>query len=100
MDAIFLFHFLFPLTDKVTTSQQQKRTSHSSPSQNSTAVKRLWTPPAKLITNPRLHPLSCHIAMVTRSPQGINRTPPKMQDTLLTSPTISKASMFKPGILQ
>lgn len=99
-NVLINFHLLFSLTDKVTPSQHQNRTPVSSPSQNSAAVKRIWSSPAKLITNPRLRPLSCHIAMVTRSPQSTSRTPPKMQDTLLTSPIISKAYTLKPGILQ
>lgn len=100
MDAMFLFHFLFSLTDKATPSQHQSRTPDSSPSQNSATIKRLWTSPAKLITNPRLRPLSCPMAMVTRSPQSTSKTPPKMQDTLSTSPIISKAYTVKPGSLQ
>jgi len=86
-----------PISDKAKPSQHQSRTPDSSPSQNSAAIKRLWTSPAKLITNPRLRPLSCHMATVTRSPQSTSKTPPKMQDTLLTSPIISKAHMVKPG---
>ncbi|XP_068729272.1 denticleless protein homolog [Montipora capricornis] len=87
-----------PIDDKITLSRHHNKppnSSNLSPSQSSVSTNNLWSPPIKVITNPRLNPLSSHISTITRNPQSTNRTSPKRQNTLIASPLVPESPILK-----
>jgi len=78
-----------PLNDKTSPSRHD-RTLSRSPSISPHPKRILWTPPTKVITNPRLNQISSPVGMVPSNPQSpLNKTPPKMQNLQSLSPMVS-----------
>ncbi|XP_020603449.1 denticleless protein homolog [Orbicella faveolata] len=78
-----------PLNDKTSPSRHD-RTLSRSPSISPHPKRILWTPPTKVITNPRLNQISSPVGMVPSNPQSpLNKTPPKMQSLQSLSPMVS-----------
>lgn len=92
---------MFP-ADMSSPSRLDRTPSHS-PSRRPDPKRILWTPPAKVITNPRLNQISSPVGMVTINPQSpLNKTPPKKQSIHMQtlSPKISASpTNLKKGIV-
>lgn len=73
-------------TDKTSRSRHDRTPSHS-PSKSPHPKRKLWTPPTKVITNPRLNQISSPVGMVPSS--LLNKTPPKMQSLQTLSQMVS-----------
>lgn len=89
---------MFP-ADKTSPSRHDRTPSHS-PSRNPHPKGILWTPPTKVITNPRLNQISSPVGMVSSNPQSpLNKTPPKTQSLQSLSPKVSTSpTNLKTGI--
>lgn len=76
-------------TDKTSRSRHDRTPSHS-PSKSPHPKRKLWTPPTKVITNPRLNQISSPVGMVPSNTQSpLNKTPPKMQSLQTLSQMVS-----------
>ena len=88
----------------VSSPSRLDRTPSHSPARSPDSKRMLWTPPPKVITNPRLNQISSPIAKMSSKLQSpLNKTPPKMQNLHLEtlSPNTSASSpRLKTGILQ
>lgn len=102
VNKYFLIVMIMFTADMSSPSRLDRTPSHS-PSRSPDPKRILWTPPAKVITNPRLNQISSPVGMVTINPQSpLNKTPPKKQSIHMQtlSPKISASpTNLKKGIV-
>ena len=96
----FLIVTIISPADKSSPSRHYRTPNHS-PSGSPDPKGILWTPPTKVITNPRLNQISSPVGKVASNPQSpVNTTPPKKQSMQALSPKVSEsATNLKTGNL-